>query len=342
MKHHVTIITRDNGLVEFACGPDEVLIDAAAASSIMLPAQCRQGSCGACQANVVAGEFVLGTHNPDVLSRVQQRPTLMCRTTPCSDLELAVPYDLSKVLFEPIPQRQACVERIERLNQSTMRLSLKLQDDPVHGCAAEFEPGQFMELCVPGTQAWRAFSIANTSNWDGDLEFLIRLQSNGLFSNWLAQSARVGDPLDVRGPQGGFGVDPASLRERWFVAGGTGLAPILSMLRRMAEYGETSDVRLFVGANDETDFVATTEIEALRAELPQLEITWCAWRPTGAWDGFTGTPAQALENALAQAGVQPDIYVCGPSKLIQACEAVACARELASEQVHAERFSASS
>jgi len=219
-----------------------------------------------------------------------------------------------------------------------VRLEVQLDPDEDGGCAAEFEPGQFMELEIPGTEERRPFSLANTSNWDGRLEFLIGLQPGGRFSGFLSERAQPGHKLKVRGALGGFGLRQGSLRPRWFVAGGTGLAPMLSMLRRMDEYQEMQDVRLFFGVNRESDLFMLDEIERLKAQLPQLQVDLCVWKPEGNWRGFCGTPADALRAALATSGLQADIYVCGPPSLIRAAEKVVVEAGLPAEQFESERF----
>lgn len=338
MTYHIELSTRDGQPLAFDCAPEQNLIDAAAAVNITLPSQCRQGSCGACHASVTAGDYALGQHSPDALPSGQPGAILMCRTTPHSDLRVALPFDYSKILFHAVPRRSAEITALETVAENTVRLELRLEADADCGSAAEFEPGQFMEIEVPGSGERRAYSLANTGNWDGCLEFLIRLQPGGLFSAFLRDSAQPGMKLAVRGPLGAFGIEPGSLRPRWFVGGGTGLAPVLSMLRRMAEFGETHEACLFFGVNRESELFALDELERLKAELPQLKVTLCVWKPEGDWQGFRGTPADALQQALAEAPVQPDIYLCGPAPLVNAVETVTDAFGLPRERVFSERF----
>jgi ferredoxin-NADP reductase/ferredoxin len=338
MTYHIELSTRDGQPLAFDCAPEQNLIDAAAAGNITLPSQCRQGSCGACHASVTAGDYALGQHSPDALPSGQSGAILMCRTTPHSDLRVALPFDYSKILFHAVPRRSAEITALETVAENTVRLELRLDADADCGSAAEFEPGQFMEIEVPGSSERRAYSLANTGNWDGRLEFLIRLQPGGLFSAFLRDSAQPGMKLAVRGPLGAFGIEPGSLRPRWFVGGGTGLAPVLSMLRRMAEFGETHEARLFFGVNRESELFALDELERLKAELPQLKVTLCVWKPEGDWQGFMGTPADALQQALAEAPVQPDIYLCGPAPLVNAVEAAAESFGVPKERVFSERF----
>ncbi|MDQ3059444.1 MAG: 2Fe-2S iron-sulfur cluster binding domain-containing protein [Pseudomonadota bacterium] len=338
MTYHIDLHTRDGQQLSFDCAPEQNLIDAAAAVSIILQAQCRQGNCGACHASVSAGEYALGAHNPDALPSGQPGAILMCCTTPQSDLRINLPYDHSKVLFQTVPRRSAEIVALETVAENTVLLKLRLDADADCGSAAEFEPGQFMEIEIPGSQERRAYSLANTGNWDGSLEFLIRLQPGGVFSAFLREHAQPGIKLAVRGPLGAFGIEPASMRPRWFVAGGTGLAPVLSMLRRMAEFQEMHEARLFFGVNRESELFSLDELARLKIELPQLKVDVCVWKPEGDWQGFRGTPADALQQALTEAPAQPDIYLCGPAPLVNAVEKTAVAFGLPMERVFSERF----
>ena len=113
---------------------------------------------------------------------------------------------------------------------------------------------------------------------------------------------------------------------------------MLSMLRRMADFQEMQDARLFFGVNEESELFLEEELDELRTTLPQLTIDLCVWRPGDAWDGLRGTPVDALRAALASAVGQPDIYVCGPPALIRAAEELAVASGLPAEQFASERF----
>jgi ferredoxin-NADP reductase len=223
------------------------------------------------------------------------------------------------------------------VGENTLRLELHLTPNE-DGSLAEFEPGQFMELEVPGQDIKRAYSLSNIGNWEGRLEFLIRLQPGGLFSTWLREQAAVGQTLIVHGPKGAFGLSESGLRPRWFVAGGTGLAPMLSMLRRMAEFQEPHPARLYFGANRAEELFCQAELQALQAELPQLQVIYCVWKAEANWQGFCGTPVDALAQDLADASVLPDIYLCGPPALIDAAEAAAGAKGVPDKQVFSERF----
>ncbi|NHV24815.1 FAD-binding oxidoreductase [Burkholderia sp. D-99] len=338
MTYRIEITTRDGERFGFGCDAGQDLLSAAADADITLPSQCRRGSCGACQATVVDGAYEMLPDSAGVLPAGQRGAVLLCRTTPRGDLRVAAPYDRTKVLLHPVPVRTARIAALETVAADTMRVELQIEPDDTFGSAAEFEPGQFAELEVPGSGVRRPYSLANTSNWDGRLEFLIRLRPGGWFSTYLRERARPGDSLTVRVPMGGFGLFADSLRPRWFVAGGTGLAPILSMLRRMAEFQEMADARLFFGVNQESELFMLDELARLQVDLPQLRVDLCVWRPGGEWSGLRGTPVDTLRLALAQHDGLPDIYVCGPPPLVQGVREVAMTAGVPDAQFASERF----
>ncbi|WAK02276.1 aromatic/alkene monooxygenase hydroxylase FAD-binding subunit MmoC [Methylobacter sp. YRD-M1] len=338
--HTIELTTRDGEQLRFNCDDDRNLLEAAADARIVLPSQCRQGSCGACYADVTRGDYSLGEHNPAALSAgaAERGGILLCRTFPLSDLSIALPFDHDLILRGEIRRREAAVAGIEPVGENTVRLTLLLAPDEDGASVAEFEPGQFMELEVPEQGIRRAYSLSNTGNWEGRLEFLIRLQPGGLFSTWLREQAHAGKTLTVHGPQGAFVLCENGFRPRWFVAGGTGLAPMLSMLRRMAAFQEPHPVRLYFGVNRTEELFCLAELEALKAELPQLQVTLCVWKPNQDWQGFCGTPADALAQDLSSLNIRPDIYLCGPPALIDAAEAAARAHGVPGEQVFSEKF----
>ena len=337
--HTIELTTRDGEQLRFDCAEDQNLLDAAVHAHIVLPSQCGQGNCGACYAEVSHGDFTLGNHNPAALPNdAKKGSTLLCCTFAHSDLHITLPFNHDRILMAQIPVRSAEITAIDSIGANTLRLELHLAADEDGSSAAEFEPGQFMELEVPGQNIKRAYSLANTTNWDGRLEFLIRLQLGGLFSTWLRDQAKIGQTLLVHGPKGAFGLSENGLRPRWFVAGGTGLAPMLSMLRRMAEFQEPHPARLYFGVNQAEELFCQPELEMLQAELPQLQVIYCVWKPNDLWPGFRGTPVDALAKDLADASVLPDIYLCGPPALIDASETAARAQGVPDSQIMSERF----
>jgi len=315
----VTLITRDGERLQFPCAESDVLA-AAEAAGYFLPAMCHEGTCGQCHARVSKGEYEMGKYDAAMLPSADPAAVLLCRCTPKEDLTVELPYNRAQVLQQKVPVRKATITSLTPAWEGAISLTLRLEPDAQTGAAAEFSPGQYMELTPPGTDIRRAYSLANLPNWDGQLEFLIRIHSGGAFSTWLAGEAKVGDVLTVRGPLGAFVLDEMSLRPRCFVGGGCGLAPILSMLRHMGEFQDSNSAHLIFGANRECEIPPLEELESLRATLPQLNMSLAVMQPDSGWDGFHGTAPAALQAHLEQTTEPVDVYACGPPKMLEVIE----------------------
>jgi len=338
-EHQITLTTRDGHEVRFSCGDSFDVVSAGEQAAILLPSLCRDGGCGACVGHCAEGEYTLGAYNAGVLpeAAVSGRDVLLCRTYPQSDLKITAPYDYAHIHFGHHEARNAVITGLKPVADRTVRLRLSWQDEE-GGKAVEFEPGQCMELEIPDTGIRRAYSLANTGNWRGEMEFLIRLQPEGQFSGYLSRGAEVGQALKVYGPSGAFGLQAESLNPAIFIAGGTGLAPFLSMLRRLAEWGEDRAIHLLFGVNRESELFYVDELERLQQQLPGLSVTLCVWKPEPGWSGFKGTPAEALQDYLQDHPGDYDIYLCGPPLLVTAATQVALARGIAEQRIFSEKF----
>lgn len=341
MSHLITIQTRDDQQITFDCEKDQNLLSAAETAGYFLPAICKEGSCGACLGHCRSGDYRLDHYSESALSSdaADRGDVLLCQTYAQSPLNLTVPYDFARIAQHRPSIRTAEIASIQNIAARTVKLTLQLQDDPALGLAFDFEPGQYVELELPELDLKRAYSLANTTNWEGRLEFLIRLQAGGRFSAFL-QQANSGQQLLVHGPTGAFGIEAQSLRPRCMIAGGTGLAPFLSILKRMAEWGDDHPTRLFLGVNNEEEILCLEELQSLQQNMSQLHVDVCVWKPETNWPGFTGTPADALQGYLTTCDQLPDIYLCGPPPMVESATSVALAAGVPSEQIYSERFTA--
>ena len=334
----VTLVTRDSVRLQFDCSENENLLDAAAAAGLFLPAMCREGTCGLCRAQVADGTYEMGDHSAEAVKNAGQNGILLCRCQPRGDLVVNLPYPQAIIRRHKIPSREATIETLAPAGAGAVAMTLSLKPHAELGQAADFVPGQYMEISIPGTDIRRAYSMANLPNWDGRLEFLIRLQKDGAFSTYLAERAKIGDTLIARGPLGDFVLDETSPRPRCLIAGGCGFAPVLSMLRHLTDFQDTQPTHLILGANREDELLLADEIDAIRAALPHLGVTLSVWRPEAAWTGFTGTAADAFAFYLDSCTETPDVYVCGPPKMLEAVKTVAQDRGIPPDRIIAERI----
>jgi len=296
-----------------------------------------------CRAHLAGGHVRLDAHEPSALPADAQAAgdILLCCGHATGDVAIDLPYDSSHVTLGVIPTRTVTITALDRWPGEVVRIVVQALDDPELGTAIPFESGQFAELTPPDGAHARAYSFASVANWDGTAEFYVKLRPGGYFSQYLRDRAAVGDVLKLRGPQGKFGLRENGARPRWMVCGGTGLAPLMSMLRRMAEWGETQETVLVFGVNHPGDVYATDEFAALREALPSLRVIVTVVEPDDTWTGRVGTAVDAMDAELSGCGPQserPDIYLCGPPGFLDAARASAVARGVPDDQIYEERI----
>jgi len=156
--------------------------------------------------------------------------------------------------------------------------------------------------------------MANTSSRDGLLEFVIKVYPDGLFSRFLDEELQVGDRLELSGPFGVFTLRESDT-ELVFVGGGAGMAPILSLLRSMAERGIHRKATFFYGARGQRDLCFEEELRAIGEKLPNF--TYIPALSDEDWDGENGMITDVLarrESNLSRAHA----YVCGPPPMVEA------------------------
>ena len=312
MTHQVTVRYADGVTRTMQVAPDETILDAAESHGVPIVNECQSGVCGTCVGRCVSGRYSLG-HVPGLSTDERDSGRMLsCQTLVESDCTLEFDYPFAGNSAHLVCGIAKIVE-LERMAPGTMRLVLDISDldEPL-----TYKPGQFAQIKVPGTNAWRSYSYLTGSARDGAIEFLIRLQPDGLMSEYLTRRAQPGDTLDFRGSKGGF-----YLRETTapvlLVAGGTGLSGILAIAERLAERGHTAPVRLLYGVTDARDLVLCDRIEAIAERLP--DFTWEAivLNPSEGWAGKTGVVTDLLNAEDLRKG-RTDLYLCGPAAMVEA------------------------
>jgi len=336
--HQVTIITQDEQSITFACRSDEDVITAAVRQDIYLMSSCREGGCATCKGFCAEGDYVLGKFSSQALPYEEEEAgeVLLCRCYPTIDLAVEVPYVYERISFSPEGLLfEAEVKEISQLSSNVMRLLLNRtgDDKQVH-----FESGQFFDLEIPGTTTTRSYSPANIANTTGELEFLIRIVDGGKFSTYLKEHAFVGQRLNIKGASGIFGLKENGFTPRYFVAGGTGLAPILSMVRHMQHWDEPQKCVIYFGVNTEEEIFYVDELEKLASEMNTLELRHCVWKCTDKWAYEKGSVVDILRRDLTETGAKPDIYLCGPPGMVDATFAVCEQLGITKAQVYLEKF----
>jgi benzoate/toluate 1,2-dioxygenase reductase component len=212
------------------CDDDEKVTDAAFRQKINLPMDCRDGVCGTCKCFAEKGDYELEFYMDESMSdeEAAEGYVLTCQMIPESDCVLRIPASsaLCKTAPEAVEGEVLGVDRCPRPPSACVSGSAK----PVN-----FLPGQYVNVSVPGTDAAPLLFLFLRSRRE-EASFLIRNLPGGVMSSYLRDRARPGDAVTLTGPMGVFYLRPVERPQLW-LAGGTGLAPFLSMLEQVVEQG---------------------------------------------------------------------------------------------------------
>lgn len=309
--------------IEIQVGEDQTILRAAAEQGIMLMHGCKEGQCASCKSFVLEGEDI--EHDrystfalPDY--EKEEGYTLLCRAHAYEDVTIELlNYDEEMIRSGlPIQHAVAEVAAIIGVTRDMRHLVLRL----IEPGEVKFFPGQYMDIAVPGTDEVRSFSMANTSTREGFLEFVIKVYPDGMFSRFLDTRLAVGDRLELTGPFGVFTLREGD-EDLVFIGGGAGIAPILSLLRSMAERGITRKATFFYGARAERDLCFEAELRSIAAKLPGF--SYIPALSDEAWPGETGLITDVVKRlapVLCGAGDRPlartHAYVCGPPPMVEA------------------------
>jgi propane monooxygenase reductase subunit len=291
---------------EIDCDEEESVLDAAFRNGFNLVYGCREGQCSACKAYLLEGEVVLKPYSTFALSESEESNgyTLLCRAMPEEDLVVELlHFDPEHYRLEnAIRDGSGTVTSVEALTHDIRRLELQVAEPQDFS----FIPGQYVDVWVPDSDARRSFSMSNLPG-DGCIELIVKRYPGGRFSGLLDGAIEVGDELRFTGPYGAFHLRD-STRPILMVAGGSGMAPILSLLRRLSEERSDRMVRFFYGARTEQDLFYTDLIEELGARLPDFAFT-----------PVIGYVHEAADRYLESGDMNdPEAYMCGPPPMIDA------------------------
>jgi CDP-4-dehydro-6-deoxyglucose reductase len=329
--HTITVANHPDAT--FTASSDETVLDAALRAGLTLPYGCRDGACGACKGRIVAGTFVQGTIAPGLLSSQEQAAgwALLCRTRAMSDLTIEV-RELRRADDLPIhkfPARVEAIDKIDDIAIVTLKLPASLD--------FRFHPGQYVDVLL-SDGARRSFSIASPPDHGGFLELHIRLVPGGRFTPQVFHQTAPKAIWRLEGPRGSF-----SLRDRsvplLFVAGGTGFAPIQSMLAALAKEPPPHPVLCYVGARTSAGLYRDAWLRDFAAHHPWLDYRPVLSEPeqSPGWSGRTGLVHRAALSELGNLSAF-HAYVCGAPAMVDAARRDFTAAGLAADSFFADSF----
>ena len=332
MGHNIALNFEDGVTRFIECGLDETIADASYRVGINIPLDCRDGVCGTCKCRVESGEYDCGSYLENALTEEEAAEglALACQTRPKTDLVVAVAAS-SEACKTNSQTFRSRLRSVERLSETTIAFSLDKTD------AFTFLPGQYANVTVPNTDQRRSYSFTSPPGAE-TLSFLVRNIPPGVMSSYLREKAVVGTPVEFIGPAGSF-----YLREikspLLLLAGGTGLAPFLSMLGKIAETGSSYPIHLVYGVTNDVDLVGVERLEEFATRIPGFTFFTCVAAEDSAHPRKGYVMAHVEPRHLN--GGDVDVYLCGPPPMVDAVRAWLGAQSLASANFYYEKFSPS-
>jgi anthranilate 1,2-dioxygenase reductase component len=334
--HEVTFVFEDGRIVKFDASEDDNLYFAALKNKVRILTDCLEGACATCKGVCTSGTYELDEFTDEALTQeeFERREVLTCQMHVKSDCVIEFPYESRVALKSKPDSRLARVTEVEMISSTVAKLVVEPD-----GAAPliSFIPGQYVHLSVPGTSEQRSYSFANAAFESGKYTFYIKVLEQGVMSDYLSQRAKPGDEMTVTGPFGRFYLRPVQ-RPIVMVAGGTGLAPMLSMLDTLVANGDRDrPVRLLYGANAADELFAFDQLAKYASDGLDLTTELCVVEPADGWEGTTGHVTGLLRPEILDAG-DCEVYLCGPPPMIDAAEAWLKGQGHNPSLVHAEKF----
>ncbi len=322
-------------MIEIA--PNDNLLNAALSAGIAWPHNCRVGSCGTCRCKLVSGKIKPLNDFSYVLDgdELDAGMILACQTRAKSDIEVRVVLDPDTVAI-PAEAVSGNIARCARLTHDILEISIKL-DKPLPAYFA----GQYAEISIDGIEQPRSYSFARapTRETPDQVSFFVRLVPGGKMSTWLHQESEVGTPVTVNGPMGSFYLR-SSTTPMLCIAGGSGLAPIKSLLEQLDQDGFSRPVKFLFGARTQEDLYCIAEMEAIESSNKELfefipvlseELT-----DTG-WSGPRGMVTEHIQSQGFDLS-SSQAYLCGPPPMIDSAIKVLNQGGMNSDQIFFDKF----
>jgi CDP-4-dehydro-6-deoxyglucose reductase/ferredoxin-NAD(P)+ reductase (naphthalene dioxygenase ferredoxin-specific) len=320
------------GQAEALCAEEgETILAALKRHGVPAAYACEAGNCGTCKVEYLGGEiFELDRSEYALSSELRERGVVLaCRTQVWGDVAIRR-IDAEELVEHP---SRLLTTRVVALDAPTHDIRL-LRLAIVAGGPFDFTAGQYARLEFARGIA-RDYSMANPPG-DSSLEFHIRL-TGGAGSRFVAEKLAVGDEVIVEGPKGASYWRERHRGPMLLVAGGTGLAPMLSIARAALAAGRTEPMRLYVGMRDERDVYMEEVLARLAERHPNFGYEIVLSAPAGATSRRTGLVTDAVGcDHRSFHGVKA--YVAGPPPMVAAATALLTSRGLPLRDLHADAF----
>ena len=315
----------------------DTLLGSLNSAGIFIPSACGgQGSCGLCKLKVTGGgPPVLPTEEPHLTPQeIQDNVRLCCQLKVHENLELEIPEELFN-----IRKFNGAIESLSDLNHDIKRLRIALPK----GDEIDIIPGQYIQIETPKYKktpepVYRAYSIATDPLDKTHIDLVIRLVPDGICTTYIFEHMKEGDPVTLNGPYGDFRLADTN-NDMVFIAGGSGMAPFLSMLSHIQNEGIPRNVTYFFGARSKRDLICLEQMASFEAAIPNFTFVPCLSEPmeTDAWDGETGLVTDVMKRHCPDL-TEMEAYLCGSPGMCDASVAALTANGMPEKNIFFDKF----
>ncbi|HDS02992.1 MAG TPA: 2Fe-2S iron-sulfur cluster binding domain-containing protein [Firmicutes bacterium] len=331
----VTLIVNDEKKFTFQGGRS--LLSALTEQEIFIPSACGgRGSCGFCKVKVLdgAGDY-LPTELPHISAEERnENIRLSCQLKVKKNMRVEIPADLFNV-----KQFRGVVTSIKDLTYDIKEIVIRLVDPK----EISFKAGQYIQLQTPAYDladeaVYRAYSASSPPSQKDTVELEIRRVPNGICTTWVHDYLKEGDEVLMNGPYGEFYLRETN-RNIVFIAGGSGNAPIKSILMDMAEKNIKRKTVYFFGARTSKDLFLQEEMRVFEEKLADFTYIPALSDPVDEdkWEGETGLITDVIDRRLDM-GEETEAYLCGSPGMIAACIKVLTAKGIPEELIYYDKF----
>jgi naphthalene 1,2-dioxygenase ferredoxin reductase component len=310
----------------------ETILEAALQQGVPYPHGCRSGNCGACKSRLESGDIELAAYSEFALSDEERAQGLIlaCRAMPWSDAVVSW-LDTDEVVLHPERRLTCRVVGIEAMTHDITGVRLAVES----GGPFTFSAGQYASLRFGDLPA-RDYSMANRPD-ESALEFHIRCMGAGSVSAYVTERLRVGDAVTVQGPFGTSYLRDKHTGPIVAIAGGSGLAPIKSIIDTALHQGLRQPMRLYFGAREERDIYLEDHFRALAAQHANFRCIPVLSTPKGPTQRRVGLVHEAAAADLADLD-GAKAYLAGPPPMVEAATALLLERGVRRGDIHADAF----
>jgi CDP-4-dehydro-6-deoxyglucose reductase/ferredoxin-NAD(P)+ reductase (naphthalene dioxygenase ferredoxin-specific) len=307
----------------------DTILAAALDAGVPYPHDCRTGTCGTCKSRLLDGRVDMLPYAPEALNPAEAASGLILACRARARTDIVVEW-LGETDHERPPVRtlKAEVTEIRLVAPEVIRLRLHVLGQPLF-----FAAGQYADLSF-ARRPPRSFSMANPPS-ETTLEFHIR-RLDGVASGYVADRLKVGDRVRVKGPYGNAYLRPHG-RPLLAIAGGTGLAPLRSIVLTALDQDADASVHLYLGVRDEADLYGDDELSALTARHTGFHFVPVLSAPSGPTARRTGMVHEAVAADFGRLDGHV-VHIAGPPVMVEVTKALALQRGAAPSAILSDPF----